>query len=308
MVQSERENMALLTTPEAVALKNILVATDFSAASISALAYIIPIARESHSLVHILHVVRPSEIGLALTEEDGDLSQEVQVNAQKRLTQLEDLMGATPHKIWLRDGPVAHAIGDFARAEHIDLIAIGGSAESDFKKFVVGSAAEEIIRDATCPVLNVGPHAVRCREGVHLTEILYVTSLWEKSHDGLRYAIQLAIEQHSQVTLLHVVEQETWNRPDREWLSAFRHILRNLLPDSAAHLGKTPELRVETARNATARILEVADKISANLIVMDLQPKPALATHLHDKLYPIISWANCPVLVVQSQIEQRKFQ
>ena len=296
--------MALLTASEAVALKAILVATDFSAASLSALAYVIPIARESHSIVHILHVVRPSEIDLALTEGEDDISQEIQVDAQHRLTSLEDVLGTIPHKIWLREGNVARAVGDLARSEHIDLIAIGASEESDFKKVVVGSVAEEIIRNAECPVLSFGPHAIGNRDAVHLTDILYVTSLWEKSHDGLRYAIQLAMEHHSQLTLLHVIEQEEPNTPDRECLSAFRHILQNLLPDSAANLRKAPELRVEMAKNATAHILEVADKMRASLIVMDLQPKPGLATHLRDKLYPIVSWANCPVLTVQTQTKQ----
>jgi nucleotide-binding universal stress UspA family protein len=295
--------MAEPTPPEGVCLKNILVATDFSAASISALACVMPIARESHSVVHILHVVRPSEIGLALTEAGEDISREIQVDAQRQLTPLEDVVGTIPHKIWLREGNVCGAIGDLVGSEHIDLIAIGASGKSDLKKFVVGSVAEEIVRNATCPVLSVGPHAFPNGNGVPLAQLLYVTSLWENSHEGLRYTIQLAIGHRSRLVLLHVIEQEAPQKPDREWLNGFRRIMRNLLPDTAANLREKPVLRVEVTKNVTARILQVADEVRANVIIMDVHPKQALSTHLRDKVYPIISWANCPVLTVRTGVE-----
>ena len=87
-------------------------------------------------------------------------------------------------------------------------------------------------------------------------------------------------------------------------LTRFAGIMQNLLPDTAASLCREPVLKVEVAKNATARVLQVADEVNANLIVMDVQPEHALATHLRDKVYPIISWANCPVLTVRAQIKQ----
>jgi nucleotide-binding universal stress UspA family protein len=296
--------MAELTAPEGVCLKNILVATDFSAASISALACVMPIARESHSVVHILHVVRPPEIGLALTEVDEDISRDIQVDAQRLLTPLEDVVGTTPHKIWLREGNVGRAVEDLVRSEHIDLVAIGTSGKTGFKKFVVGSVAEEIIRNATCPVLSRGPHAFRNSKGVPLAQLLYVTTLWESSHDGLRYAVQLAAERRSRLALLHVIEQEPPRIPDREWLNGFRRVMRNMLPETAANLHEKPALRVEVTKNVTARILRVADELKADLLIMDVHPAHGMSTHLRDRVYPIISWANCPVLTVRTGIGQ----
>jgi len=296
--------MAQFTASHGIALKNILVATDFSAASISTLTCVVPIAREFHSVVHILHVVRPSELGLALTQADEDMSREVQVDAQRELTPLEDVVGPIPHKIWLREGSVSGAIEDLDRSEHIDLVAIGASGKSDFKKFVVGSVAEEIIRNVPCPVLSIGPHAFRNSCGVRLAELLYVTSLWESSHEGLRYAIQLAIERRSRLVLLHVIEQDAPQKPDREWLKGFRRIMRNLLPNTAANLHEKPVLRVEVTKDVTARILQVADELRADLIIMDVHPAHGMSTHLRDRVYPIISWANCSVLTLQAGIRQ----
>ena len=299
--------MAQLITSEGIALKNILVATDFSPTSVSALAAVVPIARESNSVVHILHVVRPSEIVLALTEDDNDMAQEIPVNAQPQLRPLEDLVGAIPHKIWLREGNVWSSILDLVRSEHIDLIAIGTSGKSDVHKFFEGSIAEQVIRNATCPVLTVGPH-VPLNQGVPFGHLLYVMSLWENSHDGLRCAVELAIQHNSRLVLLHVIEKEESKQPDREWLKGFRRIMRNLLPQTVVSLRKEPVLRVEVAKNATARILLVSDEVKADLVVMDVHPKHTFSTHLRDKIYPIISWANCPVLTLRTRIEQATSQ
>lgn len=296
--------MAQLTTPIEVSLKNILVATDFSPASLSALTCVVPIARESNSAVHILHVSHPPEIALASPEADSDMYEQTRVNAQRQLENLENVVGTIPHWIWLREGQVWEVLEDVVRSEHIDLVAVGASGKSDLKKFFVGSVAEEIVRKAPCPVLTVGPHASCTSGGVPLAQLLYVTNFWEESHYGLQYAIRLAIQYKSRLLLLHVVEQEEPKHPDHEWLRAYRRILRNLLPECAGDLLVEPVLRIEVAKNSTARILQVADEIRADLVVMDVRPEETWATHLRDKVYEIISWANCPVLTVRTKSEE----
>ncbi len=293
--------MQQLASPAGVSLKKILVATDFSASSVSALACVVPIAQASDSVVHILHVIRPPEIAIASPEAEADISEQKQLDAQRQLSPLETVVGAVPHRMWLREGDVWASIDSIVRSEQIDLIAVGASGKSDFKKFLVGSVAEEVIRKATRPVLSVGPHALRNSGGASfLAQLLYVTNLWEDSHDGLQYAIQMAIRYRSRLVLLHVVEQEEPKRSDHEWLGAYRRILRNLLPESAADLPSEPVLRIEVAKHTTGRILQVADEIGANLVVMDVRPEEAWTTHLRDKVYDIISGVNCPVLTVRS--------
>ena len=293
--------MQQLASPAGVSLKKILVATDFSASSVSALACVVPIAQASDSVVHILHVIRPPEIAIASPEAEADISEQKQLDAQRQLGPLETVVGAVPHRMWLREGDVWASIDSIVRSEQIDLIAVGASGKSDFKKFLVGSVAEEVIRKATRPVLSVGPHALRNSGGASfLAQLLYVTNLWEDSHDGLQYAIQMAIRYRSRLVLLHVVEQEEPKRSDHEWLGAYRRILRNLVPESAADLPSEPVLRIEVAKHSTGRILQVADEIGANLVVMDVRPEEAWATHLRDKVYDIISRVNCPVLTVRS--------
>ena len=293
--------MAQLTTPIEVSLQSILVTTDFSEAALSALTCVVPIAKESNSVIHILHVIHPREIPIASPEAEEDISEQVQMDAQRRLGSLENAVGTIPHRTWLREGEVWQTVEDVIRSEHIDLVAVGASGKSDLKKFFVGSVAEEIVRKATCPVLTVGPHAASTRDGVPLAQLLYVTDFWEESHYGLGYAVRLAIQYKSRLMLLHVVEQEEPRQPNHEWLRSYRRILRNLLPECADHLSIEPVLRIEVSKHSSARILQVADEIRADVVIMDVRPEETWATHLRDKLYEIISWANCPVLTVQTK-------
>lgn len=295
--------MTLLHTPVEVSLKNILVATDFSPVSVSALKCVLPIARESGSVVHIVHVIHPPEIEIASPAAIADVSGEIYAEAREELHQLEAVVESVPHQTCLREGKVWAVVEDIVRSEHIDLIVVGTSGKSNVKKFFLGSVAEEIFRNATCPVLTAGPHASAADRGASLAQILYVTNLFEESHYGLRYAISLAVQHKSQLMLLHVIEQEDRKPFDHEWLRAYRRILHNLLPESADDLPVEPVLRIEIAKNSPARILQVADEIRADLMVMDVRPEEPWAAHLRDKVYEIISWANCPVLTVRTSPE-----
>jgi nucleotide-binding universal stress UspA family protein len=78
--------MEQLIAPAGVPLKNILVATDFSASSVSALACVVPIAQVSDSVVHILHAIRPPEIAIASPEAEADISEQKQLDAQRQLS------------------------------------------------------------------------------------------------------------------------------------------------------------------------------------------------------------------------------
>jgi len=137
---------------------------------------------------------------------------------------------------------------------------------------------------------------------------MYVTHFWEESHYGLQYAIRLAIQYKSRLLLLHVIEQEEPKQSDHEWLREYRRILQNLLPERAGDLLVDPVLRVEVAKNSAARILQVAEEIGADLILMDVRPEQPWATHLRDKVSEIISCASCPVLTVCTKAEHNAWR
>ena len=299
--------MAQLITPIEVSLKNILVATDFSPAARAALMRVMPIARQFNSVIHIVHVIHPSEIDIA-PEANSEICKQARMDAQRQLELLEKAVGTVSHQTWLREGEASEVVEELIQSQHINLVAVGASGKSELKKFFLGSVAEEIVRTATCPVLTVGPHASSTDGCEPLAQLLYVTHFWEESHYGLQYAIGLAIHYKSRLLLLHVIEQDEPKQSDHEWLREYRRILRNLLPEYAGDLLVEPVLRVEVAKNSMARILQVADEVGADLIVMDIRPEEPWATHLRDKVSEIISCASCPVLTVRTKPEHDAWQ
>jgi nucleotide-binding universal stress UspA family protein len=291
-----------MTPPGALQIppKKILVAIDFSPDSLSALRFVSPIVREFHSALHLVHVIPPAHPALnppppTNSEIDPALRQET----EQALRKLMIMPASVPQRIWVLQAEIAKAVEGLVRSEHIDLIAVGSSGKSELKKFFIGSVADEILRAATCPVLAVGPH-VQPEGFLKFSQLLYITSLWEESHEGLHYAISWTRRTQARLMILHVIEQNEPSEGAEEWLTKYRRMLRNLLPASPGDFSADPVLRVEVARHVVGRILQVADEIDADLIVMDVRPEEPWATHLRDKVYEIIAYANCPVLTCRT--------
>ena len=86
----------------------------------------------------------------------------------------------------------------------IDLLVLGTRGRTGIGKFFLGSVAEEIVRQAHCPVLTVGPHSPSepPREG-RFRQILYATDFSEESLAAAPYAISLTRTSSSVNGLAH---------------------------------------------------------------------------------------------------------
>jgi nucleotide-binding universal stress UspA family protein len=166
-------------------------------------------------------------------------------------------------------------------------------------KILLGSVAEGVFRETTCPVLTVGPQVGPSSSSLNLRQILYSTNLREESHGALDYAISLTRQYRAQLTLLHIVEQDEPKSSNDQWLKPDYELLRQLVLDE--DLSIEPRFRIEVTKNTPARILRVAEEIAADLIVMDVRPEEPWATHLLDRAYEIISFSSCPVLTVRTR-------
>jgi hypothetical protein len=61
--------------------------------------------------------------------------------------------------VLVETGPPANQILERARSLPADLIVMGTHGEGGFRHLVLGSVAEKVLRQATCPLLTVPPHA-----------------------------------------------------------------------------------------------------------------------------------------------------
>jgi len=145
-----------------IALKKILVATDFSEPSDAALAYGRELARTFDASLTVLHIVDNiltrayGTDGVVLA--DPELQREIETSAQRQVDALlfdEDrkMFGAVGHVI-TSNSPSA-AIVTYARDASVDLIVMGTHGRGAIAQLLMGSVAERVVRVAPCPVLTV---------------------------------------------------------------------------------------------------------------------------------------------------------
>jgi nucleotide-binding universal stress UspA family protein len=190
--------------------------------------------------------------------------------------------------------------------EHdIDLIVVGTHGRTAARKLLMGSVAEKIFRQATCPVLIVGPNVPGLKNGQkQFQRILFATDFSKESLAALSYAVSLAEEDQSQLVLMHVVEQPAAGILDPEGVTAsLVRRLKELAPPEAEQW-----CRVECVIGFNhqfvpppERILEIAREQAADLIVLGVRPTHgAVVTHLaHTTAQHIVAHASCPVLTVR---------
>ena len=63
------------------------------------------------------------------------------------------------HTATVERGEVWEVLSSLVEEKKIDLIVVGTHGRRGLKKLVLGSMAEQVFRQARCPVLTIGPHA-----------------------------------------------------------------------------------------------------------------------------------------------------
>jgi universal stress protein A len=148
-----------------IALKNILVATDFNEPSAAAVRYGKELARRFDASLHVLHVADdlstypspawgvPLDLGYIQTT----LEEEARANLDKLVPEPERSALRARLVVTVAASP-APAILTYARDESIDLIIVGTHGRQGLSHFFMGSVAQHLCRAATCPVLTVRAH------------------------------------------------------------------------------------------------------------------------------------------------------
>jgi nucleotide-binding universal stress UspA family protein len=143
-----------------IALKQILVATDFSEPSDVAVQYGQDLARAYGATLHVIHVIEDMlafygpDVGFAL----ADVERHVEAAVQRDLDSTIARHSADRLNVVAtvkRSSNVAHAITAYATANPIDLIIVGTHGRGAVSRLLIGSVAERVVRSAPCPVLTV---------------------------------------------------------------------------------------------------------------------------------------------------------
>jgi len=285
-----------------IALNNVLVTTDFSEASKASLPYAAALAQQFDAKILLGHAMAPEpllSVPLApLPVEDDPAWEEARWNLLKfaRCGVLDN----AHYETVIERGDFGAVISDLIRTRHIDLVVTGSRGRKGLRRLVLGSKAEKIYRQATCPVLTIGPN-VRPLEGGDwkLRRILFPTDGSETSLKALPYALSFAEENEATLIIVQFFPLVFPEHREIEEASR-REALRPLVPSDAEEWCK-PEFVVRFGFPAEG-ILRLAAERDVDLIVMGVRKSSGAGLPDHSP-WPVASQvvaeAQCPVLTVR---------
>lgn len=296
-----------------IEFKHIICPVDFSESSVRALAIAAAFARWYDAQLTVLHVVPTFES----MQVRGDLGDPVRVvtpapreQVLEEMSRSLNLAALSPRATPIAEAGDPHAtIVDQAVATKADLVVMGTHGRRGFKRMLLGSVTEAVLREVPCPVLTVPPHAAGVSEVATFKRILCPIDLSPSALQALGFALDLARQADGLVTLFHVVE---WLAEEEPRTSAHFNVpeyRRYIVEDAQERLRK---LVAEESRTwveiddvvvfgrAYREILRAAETKPADLIVMGAQGRGGIGLAVFGSTtQQVVRGAMCPVLTVR---------
>ena len=150
--------LARASLVEEVMKPKILVPFEFSEPAERALAWAAEFQRSTGAPpLHLLHAITSRPAGT------GDVSLQVLLPNADEIAALEEAMKdkarghdvAATAAVWIRASNVGDIVIDAANSVGAELVVMGSHGRSGLKRLVLGSVAEHVLRNATCPVVTV---------------------------------------------------------------------------------------------------------------------------------------------------------
>ena len=298
-------------------LKSVLIATDLSPTSVKPLHHALAIARHYGAKLSVAHVVSPAAYLVAGAEALELAIQGASDEAQQLQHDLlhDGSLNGLDHVFIIRSGSVWEELQAIILQKQVDLVVVGTHGRRGIEKVLLGSIAEQVFRDASCPVLTVGPYSYQGSRLDLTGEIqtyLYATDFSEASLCALPQAVSLANQTKARLILLHVVpaapapqipgwytSSEIVSMRENARMTCVRR-LEQLVPRDEETAIES-EFVVEFG-TPSEKILQVALDKRVDLIILGLRRASLAGTISHmpwAAAYEIVCGAGCPVLTVR---------
>jgi nucleotide-binding universal stress UspA family protein len=295
-----------------ITLRTILCPVDFSDASREALRWAVALAARRQSRLIVLTAVEPLLAHAAQARFKQDLRADT-------ATTLEDFVAGVVSRIEsdrlkyaldVQIGPASDVIVDAATRNSVDLVVMGTYGLSGFRKLLLGSTTERVLRRTQAPILAVphvdGPNALTGAKSpvLPLTTVLVATDFSEPAEKAVRWATGLAQEYAATLVIAHIVPPLAVRV---EWTGYVEGVneervnaARAQLDERAASLGT--DFQVESVvilGRPVESIASIANARNVSLLVMGLTgTERILAPRPGSTAYGVLSSVQVPVLVV----------
>jgi nucleotide-binding universal stress UspA family protein len=291
---------------KALKIRNLLVTTDFSAASVQALEAARPLLNIFNADLHLVFVAPPDHAFWNLVDIPMVLPDpEVARSARRRLheTAIRYFVPLRPKNIHVLKGRPFEQICQLAHDLNLDMIVTSTRGNTGLRHLTLGSTAERVVRYSPCPVLVVRPRN-------RFKKILVPIDFSDCSKHALNYAKALAAQFGSKLILLNSValqyyfasdEYARYDFPDltRRAEATAKKQLRDLVRQSDFN-GLKVEIALEVG-HAGQQICEQAADLEVDLIVTSTHGRTGFKhIMLGSTAEYVVRHAPCSVLVVPS--------
>jgi nucleotide-binding universal stress UspA family protein len=280
---------------------HILCPTDYSEPAASALEHAGAVAGWYKARVTLLHVCV------------GPPAEADRVRLLREAATAREAAGApAPFEVAIAEGDPARSILSEAERLPADLLVMGTHGTSGFKRFILGSVTEKVLRQAPAPVLTVPPSA-----GTHANlpfrRVLCGVDFSACSLSALEYARSLAAESDASLLVVHALEWP-WDEPpapafdelpavEQAALRAFRRRREQEASErlaAVAGVGDGCQILARVVHGkAYAAVLRVAADEHADLIVLGIGGRGGADRALFGSTTNhVVRRATCPVLTI----------
>jgi len=305
---------------QSIGFNRILIATDFSQTSRRAVPYALALARQYKAEVHFAHAL-PTRLHepIPLEPLPRELDRQ-RFEAERHMKHLLEtlVLGNLRVHPRIEEGAISEVLSSVIREQDIDLLVFSTHGRGGLRKLVMGSVAEEMLRQMSCPVLTLGKKAALEAGIPSFERILFATDFGPGAMSAVPVVLGLAEKYRSALTLLHMLQPKpiheirsaahatpanlanefvTWEVNQKD--ETLRQ-LKQLMPPET-QLAHNPNYVVASAPAAEG-ILRAAAEQNVGLIVMGANhgASPRAAAHIPwAVVHQVICEARCPVLTVK---------
>jgi nucleotide-binding universal stress UspA family protein len=297
-------------------LQKILFPTDFSKCSEQALAHAVFLAEKYEAEIYVLHVItifedQPSIVSNEIAE-TKEMVKKLEDVAEKQLNKILDSHSSNDIKITTeikRGLSAAPAILEYASENKIDLIIMGTHGRRGLGHLLLGSAAEEVVRLAPCPLFTIrelkDPKPV-----MHVNNILVPIDFSNYSEKALAYASEIAQSYNAQLQVLHIIEETMHPAFSVTGKSSIFDLVPDIKDDSRKRAEKIlsnfvsdrvkSKIFIQGGRAAND-IIKFAKENSTDLIVIATHGLTGLEHMLLGSVTEkVVRMAHCPVFTVKA--------
>ena len=269
-----------------MSIQKILVPTDFSNISKTALGVAARIAEKANAELHLIHAVHVPVIDpYTPAETINTIKEEEERSARQELSKLVLSYASITPKIHVKMGFAVDEIVLFTEENSIDLIVMGTTGSSGLEEALIGSNASGVVDKAKVPVLCIPDELKSFETG----DIVYASDLEKNDMEVIQKMLELARVFGSNFHILHVRANDLPTEgPEPE--DVFRSIVSSV---------NYPSLSFHDVKNDDVReaIEEFTKKTPCDILAMAIHQRGFFGKLFHSSLTKkMVNHAHMPVL------------